>query len=462
MDLDITHIILYHSLIVFGEILIMFTFIHMIYRRRSSASMIAWLLFIILVPYIAVVLYFIFGFRKHKKSYTKTNMHLKKHKYEHKTLNPISEILRNYNIADTCNNEYFKLYSDPIKAYEIFIECIKSAKESIFLSTYVFKYDEITKIIIDELIKKANEGVTIKILVDTLGSWKLYFSTYHLREMKKAGIQIHFFMPIFQMPFRNYINLRNHRKIYIFDNKQVISGGINISREYFGPNIDKLRWKDMLFLVKGRSAELFFEIFASDWFYASGEKLEFKNTPINSEGNTSIQIVPSGPDMEKDVLYEALLCAIYSAKKRIWIVTPYFVPDTSILQALIIAKHKGVDIKLITPKESNHFVVDLARNSYIHELEEAGIEVAMHSGVMIHAKAILFDYESVMLGSVNLDNRSLFLNYEIATFVYSKDVLKDIEKWMSELLADSSRDVKEISYAMKIVENLMRIVAPQL
>lgn len=462
MNLDIAHIILYHSLIVFGEIIIMLTFIHMLYRRRSSASMIAWLLFIILLPYVAVVLYFIFGLRKRKSRYKKTHIKLKKHEYDRENSNPISNILKNYNIADVCSNEHFELCTDSVKAYEIFLNCVKNAKKSIFLSTYVLKYDNVTKVIMEELIKKSNEGVVIKILLDTLGSQKLYFSQDPLKRMEKAGIEIKFFMPIFQMPLRNYINLRNHRKIYIFDNEIVISGGINLTDEYFGPTRDESRWKDMLFLIKGRSTELFFEIFASDWFYASDEKLKFKNDTINFDGHTAIQVVPSGPDMEKDILYEALLCAIYNVKKRIWIVTPYFVPDSSILQALVIAQHKGVDVKLITPKESNHFIADLARNSYVHELEESGIEVALHNGVMMHAKAILFDDESVMLGSMNLDNRSLFLNYEIATFVYSKNIIEEIENWMIALLSDSSRDTKEISYVMKIVENLMRIVAPQL
>ncbi len=462
MNLDLTNIILDHGLIVLGEVIIILLLVHMLYKRRSSTSMIAWLLFIILVPYVAVVLYFIFGSRKRKNRYKKNHIKLQEHPESFIDLNPINEVLRSYGIAEVCKNEYFTLYTDSINAYKELISCIRNSKNSICISTYVFKYDDVTDTVINELVKKANEGVSIRILIDSLGSLKLYIFQHPLKKLRNSGVKVEFFMPIFQMPFRNYINLRNHRKMYVFDNKKVLSGGMNLSNEYIGPKPNKSRWDDMLFLVEGKSAELYFEIFASDWFYASKENLHFPNRPIDVKGDTSLQVVPSGPDMDKDVLYEALLCAIYSAKKRIWLVTPYFVPDVSLLQALIIAKHKGLDIKLITPKKSNYMIADLTRSSYMHELEEAGVEVMLHDGLMLHAKAILFDDVSVMLGSVNVDNRSLFLNYEVATFVYSSKVVKEIEVWMKKLISNSHTGREKISRTRIVMENLMRVLALQI
>ncbi len=464
MSFDLAHVLLFHSFIILGEAIIILVIVHMLYKRRSPTSMIAWLLFIILVPYIAVILYFIFGSRKRQNRYKKDHIKLQKHnnKYNTQELNPIDEVIKSYGVADMNKNQYFRLYTNSTKSYEILIDCIKNAKISISMSTYVFKYDDVTTKIINELIKRANDGVKIQILIDSLGSWKLYFLQYHLNQLRDSGVKVEFFMPIFKMPFRNYINLRNHRKIYLFDNSRVLSGGLNLSNEYLGSVPNKSRWDDILFLVEGKSVELFFDIFASDWFYASGENLKFKNEKKSKEGDTSIQVVPSGPDMSKDVLYETLLCAIFSAKKRIWIVTPYFVPDASLSQALIIAKHKGLDIKLITPKTSNHLIADLTRSSYMRELEEEGIEISLHNGEMLHAKAIIFDDMSVMLGSVNLDNRSLFLNYEIATFVYSDRIIKETEAWMKKLLSHSEIGTKKVSNLRVIIENLMRIIAPQL
>ncbi|MBU1658771.1 PLDc N-terminal domain-containing protein [bacterium] len=461
MDTDVTNIILYYSFILVGELLIILVVAHMLYKRRAPASMTAWLLFMILVPYIAVVLYFIFGFRKRKNRYKKEHIKLQKRRQSYQTQNPINEVLRSYGIADASANENFELYTDAPSAYKKFMHYIGEAKKSIYISTYIFKYDDVTKKIIEALIQKANEGVDIKILIDSLGSWELYLFQGKLKELRASGAKLEFFMPIFEMPLRNYINLRNHRKIYIFDNKKVMSGGMNLSHEYLGETREKSRWEDILFFTQGSSAELFFEIFASDWFYASSQKLSFERDEIIIRGDTFIQVVPSGPDMDKDTLYEAILCGIYGAKKRIWIVTPYFVPDVSLIQALIIAKHKGIDVKLITPKEAN-FLSDLTRSSYMRELEEVGVYVALHNGTMLHAKAILFDDTSVMLGSVNIDNRSLFLNYEVATFVYSKKVINEIELWMRGLLSNSSTGVKEVSALRRIIENFMRMIAPQL
>ena len=463
MDMDLTNFILYHSLIISGELLVILIFVHMVYKRRSPASITAWLLSMILVPYIAVVLYLIFGFRKRKNRYKKENIKLQKRTNAYPQTNPISEVLSSYGIADATKTKNFELFTDSVSAYKEFMSCIESAKTSIYISTYIFNYDHVTKKIIEALIKKAKDGIEIKILIDSLGSIELYLFQGRLKDLRDAGAKVEFFMPIFRMPFRNYINLRNHRKIFIFDNKKVLSGGLNISNEYLGDKADKSRWEDILFLTEGASAELYFEIFASDWFYASEEELTFtrNNTP-DDNGETLVQVVPSGPDMSKDALYEALLCAIYSAKERIWIVTPYFVPDNSVVQALIIAKNKGLDVKLITPKKANHTIINLTRASYMRELEEAGIEICLYNGAMLHAKAIVFDHSSTMLGSVNLDNRSLFLNYEVATFVYSPKIIDDIVLWMNKLLSNSSSGTQEVSAPRRIIENLMRVIAPQL
>jgi cardiolipin synthase len=300
-------------------------------------------------------------------------------------------------------------------------------------------------------------------MIDSIGSWALYFSSYKLKALKKSGVKIEFFMPIFRMPFRNYINLRNHRKIYLFDNKKVLSGGMNLSNEYFGPVSDTQRWEDMLFLIEGQSSKQFFDIFASDWLYASGEKLDIEGVEATkSFGNSIVQVIPSGPDMPNDALYEALLCAIYAAQEKIWIVTPYFIPDATLIQALIIAKKRGLDIKLITPKKSNQLMADLARSLYLSELEEVGIDVWLYEGAMLHAKAMLIDHSSVMLGSVNLDNRSLFLNYEVATLVYSSDVITEVEKWMTTLKYRADLGREKTSKFRRILENFMRIIAPQM
>ncbi len=462
MHFDATDIVLYHSLIILGEILIIIVFLDMVHKRKPPTSMISWLFFLLLFPYAAVIFYFIFGSRKQNFKYKKPPINLKKHTNTDKNINAINSFFKAYGISDISRHEYFELYTDSVKSYKAFITSIREAKVSIYISTYVFKYDDVTQEIIEELIKKAKEGVTIKILIDSLGSLPLYLFNQKVRKLKKQGIDIQFFMPIFKIPFRNYINLRNHRKIYLFDDKKVLSGGMNISNEYFGPTPDTSRWKDILFSIEGKSAELFFEIFASDWLYATGKNIYFNKNKDTNKGDTPLQVVPSGPDMHTDILYEAILYAICNAQERIWIVTPYFVPDYTLLKALLIAQNRGIAISLITPNKSNHILADLTRSSYMRELEEAGANIILHNGVMLHAKAILFDEETVMLGSVNLDNRSLLLNYEVATFVYSTKTAKDIQMWIKKLSQNASQGMKKASTQRIIMENLMRVIAPQL
>jgi len=452
----------YYSLMALGAFITLIVLIHMLYHRRTPSSIIAWLLAIVLVPYISMPLYFIIGSRKRKNRYKKSSLILKNQTTNNNVQNGIDRVLRNYGIADASKNIEFKLLFDAVQTYNELLNCINNAKKSIYLSVYIFEYDSVTKEILKALVKKAKDGVEIKILIDSLGSINIYLLQYRLKELRDAGGRVEFFMPLFEMPFRNYINLRNHRKIYIFDNEKVLSGGANLSHEYIGATYSKKRWEDIMFLIEGSSVEQFFEIFASDWFYASEEKLKFKQQNKETHGDIFLQIVPSGPDMVKDTLYEVLLSAIYGAKEKICIITPYFIPNHALIQALLIAHHKGVDVKLITPKEANHIIVNLVRSSYMRELEEAGIKIYLYNGSMLHSKAILFDSNCVVLGSVNFDNRSLFLNYEVATFVYSDKVIKEVEAWSEGLISNSSFGTKMVSDMKRVFENTMRILAPQL
>lgn len=454
MDLEFPHVIFYYSLIIIREFTIILVLIHMIYKRREPSTMIAWILFIILVPYLAVILYFIFGTRKRRNKYKSEDIHL--------TKSLSSAEKEYYRVYKNETKGEVEVFVDYVKAYDEFVKSLKEAKKSIYICTYVFKYDEVTQEIIELLEQKAKQKVSIKILIDSLGSLYTYLFQSRLEGLREAGVEIKFFMPIFQIPFRNYINLRNHRKIYIFDNQKVLSGGMNLSNEYFGKEYTNNRWEDILFSCKGSCVEDFFTVFASDWYYASKQRLQFESKTLQTKEDTKIRVIPSGPDVKSDFLYETILNEIYLAKKRIWIVTPYFVPNESLSKALIIAKHKGLDIKLITPKNSNHIIADIARSSFMRELADNKIDIKLYNGSMLHAKAILFDDKWAMLGSVNLDNRSLFLNYEVATFVYSPKIIADIESWMNMLLENSTSNMKRASHLRVLFENIMRIVSPQI
>jgi len=451
-----------HLIIYIGEILIIIAVLNMLSQRRTATSTTAWLLAIFIVPFFAVPLYFIVGIRKHKRFSKKTVFTLQKNQeIPINKANPIDLLLRKNNIPGTTDGNRFILYNDSIKAYEILMSYIKEAKTSILISMYIFSNDKVARSVMDALVLKAIQGVEVRLLIDSVGSFFLYFNQIYLRKLKKAGGSVSFFMPIFKQPFQNYINLRNHRKILIFDGQRVLSGGMNISEEYMGPDYNGKRWQDIFFSIEGAAVYHYKQIFEEDWAYATDTlPKEVAKIAKSNIADDSIQVIPSGPDIKNDALYEALLSMIHIAKERIWIVTPYFVPDDNLLQALIIANHKGVDVKLITPRESNHIIANLCRNSYMRELEEKEIDVMLYEGNMLHAKAILFDNIGVMVGSANIDNRSLFFNYEIVNFAYSKKIIEDIENWMQSLLLKSTRTMDKAKPLHKIGENFMRIFAP--
>lgn len=439
------------------------TMLHMLYLRRNHSTILVWLMLILLFPFPAFLLYFIFGNRKIRQKSKKSTLVLQDQRQLYPVLlNPIETVLASHDIAGTTAGNDLRLYFDGMEAYNALLQEILNAKKSIYISTYIFKNDSMTRVILEALTQKAAQGLDVRLLIDAVGSYGLYFWQRPLRAFREAGGKAVFFMPILKDPFKNYINLRNHRKIYLFDERIVFAGGMNLGEKYLGPKPAKKRWIDMIFRIEGEAVFFYAEIFMADYAYASGEKGRVNKKRAKSAGLDAVQVVPSGPDMSSDALYETLLSAIHSAARRIWIVTPYFVPDESVLRALIIAKHKGVDVKLITPAASDHWIADIGRSSYMRESEENGIEVLLYKGNMLHTKALLFDDYAVMLGSVNIDNRSLFLNYEVVSFVYAKALIGEMEQWIKNLIAHSTLGMKKGPKRRIILENFMRIFSPQL
>ena len=324
------------------------------------------------MPFVAVPLYFLIGIRKRENKYTKATVQLHEAHQEniHIPLHPnnaLSSILGENGIPSATKGNRFELITKDTEAYARLMEEIEKATVSIELGTYVFSYDVTTQKILEALTKRASEGIRVRLLLDVVGSLGSYLWQKNFQALRDAGGEVGFFIPIMSRPFQGYINLRNHRKIYLFDRKRLLSGGMNLSDEYLGKQSDTKRWDDILYYLEGPAVFSFYQIFHNDWNYATGQtdQLEFDLPlePIESMGESIVQVVPSGPDIPTDALYEALLNAIYTCQKRIWIVTPYFIPDENIVQALIIAHHKGIDVKLITPKYSDHLIADLGEKS---------------------------------------------------------------------------------------------------
>ncbi|BCD91038.1 cardiolipin synthase [Francisella halioticida] len=443
----------------------------LIVDKKSASNILAWLLAILFIPYVAIPFFFIFQ-RKDKRSFwQKETMDIsqptlqktcltKEHKCQDLPMDTIN-VFSSMDLPTLRGKNSFEIYTDGVKAFQAFIEAINSAKNNIYIQTYVFKNDTTSKLVINALEKKAAEGVEVKMMVDSLGSLYVYRHNKKIfKNLRKLGAEVVFFMPVLTNPLRNYINYRNHRKIYIFDNKIVFSGGMNIGDEYMSPIEHEGMWDDLLFKIQGESLLYFLKVFCSDWYFATNQELDFKvNNNISQEG--FVQVIPSGPDLQEDPLYSGLITAINSAKNKLWIITPYLVPSAELYHSIVLAKKRGVEVKIITPKKSNHKIVDRARASYIRDFLKFNIAIHFTKN-MVHAKAVLIDNNLAMLGSVNLDNRSLFLNYEIATFIYSQDHVQKLYSWVDKILADSSKDTDHMTTKRTslLIESFMKILTP--
>jgi cardiolipin synthase len=440
---------------------------YIVLQRRSPSGTIAWLLVIIFLPYVGVPLYFMLGGRKmRRRASQKGIIGLEQAPESASTaeLNPADHLLRTYGIPAAGPGNKIKLCTTPESIYHNIVELIEEACESIYIATYVYANDDIGMDILHRLAAKASKGIRVRLLVDGVGS----LHTHHrfFRPLTEVGGRISYFMPVLHRPFRGRTNLRNHRKILLVDGRKVLAGGTNIAKEYIGPSPQQGRWQDLSFVLQGPAVRYYASVFASDWEFASGERLtdDRCDTSVDLDGKESniVQIVPSGPDVPNDALYGSLLSAIYTSQKRLWVVTPYFVPDEPLVQALVLACRRGVDVRILLPAKSNHTLADIVRGEYLREIQRAGGKIFLFGETMVHAKAFLADDEFAVLGSANIDIRSLFLDYEVAMFVYSRNIISCIDEWIGGLFSKSHEGVPAASLIRRIFEGTVRMLAPLL
>lgn len=454
-------LLLSHLTLVGVVLLSVLVITRIIRQRRAPGTTMAWLLAVALVPYVGIPLYLIFGGRKLRNlAAGKSGLILP----ELETVAaaqaaPLDRLLRTYNLPGaTCGNR-IRLCSSGEDGYARLVELIESARRRISLLTYLLHYDAVGRDILRRLERRAREGVEVRLLLDKIGS--LYLTKRFFSPLVKAGGRVAFFLPAV---YRS--NLRNHRKMLICDDVRVLAGGANIADEYLGPAPDKRRWQDLSFVLSGPAVSRYAEVFRADWQFASGEIIRPLEPPAPepaADGEEAVlQVVPSGPDVLWDPLYDAILSAAFQARRRIWIVTPYFVPDDALAQSLRLAARRGVEVRILVPERSNHFLADRARGTYLREIQSAGGKIYFYSAGMVHAKLLLVDDRLALLGSPNFDMRSLFLNFEIALFSYSEPFVRRLETWSAPLFTQARLGVRPIGTLGEYFEGLVRLFAPLL
>jgi cardiolipin synthase len=432
--------------------------------ERPLHNILAWLLFAFLIPYLAIPLFILVGQRKlrwiPKKAVT-MDTHLCAPNLS--GTHSMENLLSTYGVPPPTHNNKITLLTDGIETYEKIVELFQNAKESILISTYCVHNDEVGNSIINLLTQKAQQGVRVYLLIDTVGGF-MQFPRTKLKILKKAGGDVRYIMPLFHTPFRGHANLRDHRKIMIIDGIYGIMGGINIGQVYLGPIPYAKRWCDISMLIEGGAVNALLCVFESDWQFAAAykENKEYRRPEVSVEksGDAVLQIVASGPDLLGDNLYDAILNEIYDATQSIHIVTPYFVLDECLQKALLLAARRGVSVNIIIPKHSNHPFTDLVRAVDVRKLSEEGVKFWFYTPGMIHAKVMLFDNTIAILGSANFDLRSLLLNFEISCFIYSAPEIQAISDWIQSIIKNCDQHTPSASRTRIFFEYMAQILKP--
>lgn len=346
---------------------------------------------------------------------------------------------------------------------------IRTARERIHLSTYIFSPDAVGREIMSLLVQRAREGVQVRLLVDAVGSWGTPLQLG--RGLRAAGGQIARFNPVLPLQGKGSANWRNHRKIAVFDGKVAIIGGQNLGLRYLGRQPSNRRFRDCSFALTGPAVAEIERIFISDWCQATDQdpqdfKAILRNQPLPA-GQVEIDIVAAGPDCTNDPLWEKYIELITTAKVSLTVVTPYFLPDPVIFQSLVAAAQKGRRVRVIVPRRSDHRLLDFARRWYLRRLKEAGAEILFFKPDVLHAKLLVVDDTAAVIGSANLDRRSLFLNYEIAAVVSDPAALQETIGFIESLVPESTPYSEDLyrrsrTWRGRLLEALAKALAPLL
>jgi len=354
---------------------------------------------------------------------------------------------------------------DGTNTFPAMFKAIEGAERFINMEFYRFESDILGMKFCDALIEKARQGVRVRIIFDDVGSWSL--SNKLIKKMRKNGVEIYPFMPVRFPWLTSKINFRNHRKILVIDGVTGFVGGLNIADKYLHGLQDIGKWRDTHLLIKGEAVGALNSVFMVDWYFVSDILLNDDEVIQHFEklpDRCWVQVASSGPDSDWANIMQLYFAAIATARKSIYISTPYFSPDESVLNAIKTAALSGVDVRILLPGRSDSVVSYWNTRSYIDELIEAGIKVYLFDDGFNHSKYILVDDVFSSVGSANVDMRSFELNFEIAALIYDEEfagrLLKVFENDLSRSSLVDPADWLNRKRSAKIRESLSRILGP--
>ena len=460
-------------------------------ENRNPTKTVAWILVIIFLPFVGLILYYFFGqkFVKVKKIKRLNKEQAVRLEKKWKELDPIMEsfiqdiqedigdlskvfrLMKKERLSSpTLNNDVDLLINGEVK-FDWLLRDLALAKHSIHMEYYIFELDSIGLKVLNQIEQKASEGVKVRLIADSFGSPDL---VKYMRKHKDSKIDFHAFLPVTFTSLANS-NYRNHRKICVIDGRVGYVGGINISDKYINaselPN--KMYWRDTSLRVKGLAINLLQVSFWSSWNQTDGESFYLEDGYLqalqeNSEvkGIAGVGFVSSDPASIGPYNMEALLIAIGEANTKIQLCTPYYIPSEELERALIIAASSGVEVELMVPSKSDSFFVQHASFSFLKPLLERGVKVYLYNKGFLHAKTAVFDNKLAFVGTVNLDIRSFYINYEIAAVVSDSKFAVQLSNQFEEDKAHSELLTLRVWKArprwQKAADSLCRLLAPLL
>lgn len=446
-----------HSLIVVASVLIYILTTRAERERRPPSIAIAWVLGMVALPYLVLPMYLLFGRRKLQRAGTR------RAGARPDTGHWAEDLIESFGLAPSAP-AVVHLHQDGRESAAALFAAMSSATRRLDVCTYILGDDDFGREAIRRMIDRSRAGVEVRFLLDGVGAIQLPRSCF--KQLKAAGIQTAIFSPLLARKTQGPRNLRNHRKMTIADGERLWAGGRNLAAEYFFGAAGKPPWLDLTFDLQGAVAAAAASQFEADWVAAGGKPasstLAAADSAVAPATSSRAQFLPSGPDQPEDTVHALLIDACFQARQRLLAVTPYFVPDISLETALRLAARRGVQIDLCIPAVSNHRLADYARNRALRSLSQAGVRIHL-SPYMNHAKAVVLDEALAVSGSVNLDSRSLLLNYECAVVFYGAAEISWLANWIDALIPETRLFVSKPPGLLRdLAEGLLLTVAYQL
>ncbi len=469
--------VVYNILLVLYALSVIAVIVVILSENRNPVKSIAWVLVLLLLPVLGLVIYLFFG-----RSLKGTSLISRSDLRELRRMN---DFPKKVDIEEDLSEDSYQLISLVNKLtephlftgngiqvfttgrdkFEALLQDIAQAKSYIHVQYFLIEKDESGKRLVDLLVRKAREGVQVRVLYDYVGSF--YTRPRVLKEMRDAGIKVHPFLELTLTQFAFRANWRNHRKIVVIDGEVGYVGGMNIANRYIVGDKKWKPWRDTHLRITGEAVAAMQYSFAIDWNFTTRELLTSTtmryDTPPESQDYV-VQMVGSGPTSRWNNISFVFLKAITLAKRNVYIQTPYFLPSDSLLKALQSAALAGVDVRLMIPRYPDSVMLRLATGSYIKECLQSGIKVYFYEPTVLHAKVLIVDDEFVTTGSTNFDFRSFEHNFEFNAVIYGK---KFNQQMTDIFIADMDQCTrlslakwKQRPLVQKAMESVVRLFSP--